>query len=551
MKLKDLQLYEVLDFRPDEGIITFGDQRMIIQGAAAMGLLRKQIVETLGTDRARRLLLRFGYADGYHDAISLRERLKWDNPMDGVAAGTTLHSLEGIVHSVPTRLDYEPESGSFRGELVWRNSYEAEQHVHHLGRSDQTVCWTLVGYASGFFSGCLGRDVYFREVTCAGQGHAECLLTGKDAAGWGDELQSLIVDFQRVDLHEEIERARAAVRRQKHALARRQRLLDAREREIGVVREHVLRHAASHNFIVRSSAMREVLELAARVAPLDTNVLIQGESGTGKEFVARMLHDQSPRAGGRLVSLNCAALTDTLLESELFGHVRGAFTGAVRDKAGLFELAANGTLFLDEIGELAPPLQAKLLRALQEREIRRVGGDRTIRVNARVVAATNRDLKALASSGAFREDLYFRLAAFTIALPPLRERPEDIPALVHEFVRRAAGRLRKDVKNVSAEAMALLTGYSWPGNVRELEHVVERSVILARTRTLGARDLPPEIRDVADPSGASPLNLKTHESRLIREALKRHGGNRRRTAAALNIGTVTLWRKMKQYGISA
>ena len=549
MKLKDLQLYEVLDFRPDEGIITFGNQRMLVQGAAAMGLLRKQLVETLGVDGARRLLLRFGYADGYHDAISLRERLQWTDPMAGVAAGTKLQSLEGIVHAVPTRLDYNPETGSFRGELVWRNSYEAEQHVHHLGQSDQTVCWTLVGYASGFFSGCLRRDVYFREVTCAGQGHAECLLTGKDADGWGEELQPLILDFQRIDLPDEIDRSRLAVRRQKQQLARRERMLDAREREIGVLRERVLRHAAAQHFIVRSTALREALELAAQVAPLDTNVLIQGESGTGKEFVAQMIHAQSPRAGGRLVSVNCAALTETLLESELFGHVRGAFTGAIRDKAGLFELASNGMLFLDEVGELAPALQAKLLRALQAREIRRVGGDRTIRVNARVVSATNSDLKALVATGHFREDLYFRLAAFTIVLPPLRERPEDIPALVHEFVRRADSRLGKEVKNVSADAMALLTAYDWPGNVRELEHVIERSVILARSRTLGARDLPTEIRELPD-AGRGALNLKTHERRLIREALKRHGGNRRRTAAALNIGTVTLWRKMKEYGIT-
>src|SRR5690606_36461243 len=172
-------------------------------------------------------------------------------------------------------------------------------------------------------------------------------------------------------------------------LARRERMLDAREREIGVLRERVLRHAAAQHFIVRSTALREALELAAQVAPLDTNVLIQGESGTGKEFVAQMIHAQSPRAGGRLVSVNCAALTETLLESELFSHVRGAFTGAIRDKAGLFELASNGMLFLDEVGVLAPALQAKLLRALQAREIRRVGGDRTIRVNARVVSATN------------------------------------------------------------------------------------------------------------------------------------------------------------------
>ena len=210
-----------------------------------------------------------------------------------------------------------------------------------------------------------------------------------------------------------------------------------------VLRERVARHAASKHFIARSEAMQEVLELAARVAPIDTTVLVYGESGTGKEFIVRMIHDQSPRAAAPFCRINCAALTETLLESELFGHVRGAFTGAVRDKAGLFEVAGNGTIFLDEIGEVAPTVQAKLLRALQEREIRRVGAERTIKINARVVAATNRDLRAAVEAGTFREDLYFRLGAFIITVPPLRERREDIPPLVHDFVRRAASRDEK------------------------------------------------------------------------------------------------------------
>ena len=239
--------------------------------------------------------------------------------------------------------------------------------------------------------------------------------------------------------------------------------------------------------------MQDVLELAARVAPLDTTVLVYGESGTGKEFIVRLIHDQSPRAAAPFVSINCAALTETLLESELFGHVRGAFTGAVRDKAGLFEVAGSGTIFLDEIGEIAPTVQAKLLRALQEREIRRVGAERSIKVNARVVAATNRDLRAAVDAGTFREDLYFRLGAFIITVPPLRDRREDIPPLVHNFLVRAASRMKKEVSAVSADAMTALMNYRWPGNVRELEHAVERAVILANSPSIRVRDLPPEI----------------------------------------------------------
>ena len=298
--------------------------------------------------------------------------------------------------------------------------------------------------------------------------------------------------------------------------------------------------------------MQDVLELAARVAPLDTTVLVYGESGTGKEFIVRMIHDQSPRAGAPFVSINCAALTETLLESELFGHVRGAFTGAVRDKAGLFEVAGNGTIFLDEIGEVAPTVQAKLLRALQEREIRRVGGERSIRVQARVVAATNRDLRAAVEAGTFREDLYFRLGAFIITVPPLRDRREDIPPLAHQFMTRAAARMKKDVRSISADAMTALMNYRWPGNVRELEHAVERAVILANGANIRARDLPPEVtRKGRLRPDADTLDLHEQERVSIERALERFGGNRRRAAEALNISTVTLWRKMKRYGLSS
>jgi transcriptional regulator with PAS, ATPase and Fis domain len=239
-----------------------------------------------------------------------------------------------------------------------------------------------------------------------------------------------------------------------------------------------------------------------------------------------------------------------LLESELFGHVRGAFTGAVRDKAGLFEVAGNGTLFLDEIGEVAPTVQAKLLRALQEREIRRVGAERTIKINARVVAATNRDLRNAVATGTFRQDLYFRLGAFVIEVPPLRERREDIPPLVHDFVRRAATRVKRDVQTVSAEAMTALMNYRWPGNVRELEHAIERAVIVARGASIRLRELPPEILQKSHQSqNDGSLDLNAQERIMIERALERFRGSRKEAAEALKISTVTLWRKMKQYGL--
>jgi transcriptional regulator with PAS, ATPase and Fis domain len=375
---------------------------------------------------------------------------------------------------------------------------------------------------------------------------------GRDAESWGTDLEVIRADFQAATVGHEVERLHEAVSERLKELDRRERLLERRERELNLLRERIKRHAVSKNFVARSQAMQDVLELAARVAPLDTTVLVYGESGTGKEFIVRLIHDQSPRATAPFVSINCAALTETLLESELFGHVRGAFTGAVRDKAGLFEVAGSGTIFLDEIGEVAQTVQAKLLRALQEREIRRVGAERSIKVNARVVAATNRDLRGAVEAGTFREDLYFRLGAFIITVPPLRDRREDIPPLVHNFLVRAAMRMKKDVTSVSADAMTALMNYRWPGNVRELEHAVERAVILANNPNIRVRDLAPEITQKArGRAGDDTLDLQEQERVMIERALERFGGNRRKAAEALKISTVTLWRKMKQFGISA
>ncbi len=544
-----LNLTEVLDCRPDRGIIQLHEQRVVILSAAAMGLLRKELIDTLGLETARRLFLRFGYADGYHDAVSLRDRSHWASPLDGFRAGVALQRLEGIVRAEITSIEHDAASGRFEADVAWHDSYEAEQHLHHYGKGSVPTCWSLAGYSSGYASACLGQEIYFREVECVGQGAKTCSAAGKDAKTWGGSLAALRFDFQGAELGREVERLRHTVHQRLLELDRRERHVASRERELNLLRERVARHAEAKHFVAESAAMQEVLELAGRVAPLDTTVLVQGESGTGKEFIVRMIHEQSPRASGPFVSINCAALTETLLESELFGHARGAFTGAVREKTGLFEVAGSGTLFLDEVGEVAPAVQAKLLRALQEREIRRVGAERTIKVNARVVAATNRDLKAAVAAGTFREDLYFRLGAFVITVPPLRDRREDIPRLVLDFVRRAAARVNRDVTSVSADTMTALMSYHWPGNVRELEHAIERAVIVARGTSLKLRELPPELLQKT-PAGDS-LDLHEQERIMIERALKRFGGNRRQTADALKISTVTLWRKMKQYGISA
>jgi two-component system response regulator AtoC len=314
--------------------------------------------------------------------------------------------------------------------------------------------------------------------------------------------------------------------------------------------------AASADIVAESAAMRSALDVIAKVAPHRTTVLITGPSGTGKEVLARELHRQSPRAGAPFVAVNCAAIPDALLESELFGHVRGAFTGAVGDHAGLFDQAAGGTIFLDEIGEVPTALQAKLLRVLQDGEIRRVGDRAARRVDARVVAATARDLEAEVRDGRFREDLYYRLNVVSVRLPPLAERPEDLPPLIRHLMARHARRLGRAEPALAPDAMRALLDYAWPGNVRELENALERAMVLAQGGAIGREDLPVAVRAGAARGADAPgadLTLEHQaaaaEATAIKAALERVGGNRRQAAALLGISVRTLFYRLRRLGI--
>jgi two-component system NtrC family response regulator len=302
-----------------------------------------------------------------------------------------------------------------------------------------------------------------------------------------------------------------------------------------------------------NARMAEAINVAARAAQSRATVLVRGESGTGKELLARAIHYASPRARSPLVAVNVAALPETLLESELFGHERGAFTGADRERRGRFELADGGTLFLDEIGDLPKGTQVKLLRALQEQSFERLGGSRTIKVDVRVVAATHRDLEAMARAGEFREDLYYRLNVVSIELPPLRERREDIPMLVDHFLRRFARESGQPPRTVSREAMDRLLKYAYPGNVRELENIVQRAVVLARGEVIGAADLPlhlAELKSEGVPaSGSLVARLAAFERALLVQALAEAGGVQTRAARSLGIGERHLRYRLKKHGL--
>ena len=329
-------------------------------------------------------------------------------------------------------------------------------------------------------------------------------------------------------------------------------------KEVGRLRSEVRADRRFGEIVARSPAMIRALEVAEKVARHPSSVLISGASGTGKELVARLIHRESARADAPFVPVNCGAIPDTLLESEFFGYVRGAFTGADRDRGGLFEAADGGTLFLDEVGELPTNLQVKLLRALQEGEVRRLGGSESRKVDVRVIAATNRDLESFVQQGEFREDLYYRLAVVPIHLPPLSRRREEIPDLVYHFLERHRERLGVKVETVAPEAMEALLAYPWPGNIRELENLLERVAVLADGTDIQAGDLP---EDVLHPSPErSPLDfsdddlsVKRHSAELervlIQRALERTGGNKTQAADLLELSPRALRYKIRDYGL--
>jgi two-component system response regulator HydG len=312
------------------------------------------------------------------------------------------------------------------------------------------------------------------------------------------------------------------------------------------------------NIIGKSRPMKELIDMVAMIAPSEATVLITGESGTGKELIARSIHYNSPRKDHSLVVVNCAALTETLLESELFGHEKGAFTGADKRREGRFMHANKGTIFLDEIGEMSPMMQAKLLRVIQEREIQRVGSDDTVKVDVRILAATNRNLEDDVADGKFREDLYYRLNVVTVDAPPLRDRQNDIPLLAQHFLEKYSEKNRKQVKGFSPTAMDILLKYDWPGNVRELENAAERSVILLNGDYITEKELPLNITQTyseesnwiaTQPANTEPRPLEEVEKEAILAALDASGGNKSETARRLGINRKTLHKKLKSYGV--
>ena len=535
MRALDLDLRELLCTSPDSGTIRFMGQRVLIFDALALGLLRRELIDTLGVNVARGILTRFGYAHGWRTAETLRH----DHPelMKDSWAGPKLHALFGLLTPLTnTRSDGEGDEPLVKG--TWQDSYEAEQHRLHFGVASEPVCWTLTGFASGFVSNRSGREVYFLETRCYAKGDPVCQVEGRAREHWGKAAESQLSYYRMetagVMLAELTEKLKCVEKRLKY----RQRQLSCLDGDDDLA-----------CIACRSPAMRKTVDMARRIAKVDSSVVVSGETGVGKERVARLIHDESPRANRPFVAINCGAVAETLLESELFGYVKGAFTGAAKDTIGLFEAANGGTLFLDEIGEVSPGMQVKILRVLQEREVRRIGENRTRPVDFRVVAATNRNLAEEVAAGRFRQDLYYRLRVIELRVPPLRERIEDILPLARIFLAESARRSDRNITAFTPKAADQLLRYDWPGNVREIQNVVEYAVALAGGERIDVEDLPEELRVMLPKPVASGniASMEEVERNYILSVLEAMDGNKTRTAEALNIGIATLYRKLSSY----
>lgn len=528
MKASELDLRRIFSFNSKGGTIQFMGHRALIIDAIALGLMRKELIESLGEFAARNILTRMGYAHGWSTADNLDK--EYAGLLKDINCGPMLHELQGVVNKAESHWVFKP---NFHMQTSWQDSYEAEQHILHLGYAQEPICWTLTGYVSGYCSRMLGEEIYCIETHCCATRDALCQSETRTREDWGDLIEPHLPFFQAETIDQVLHQVTTKLAESEKAIKQRP-LYEDEHPECGMV--------------AKSEAMRRTLDRAKQVAQVETSVIISGESGVGKEMIARLVHSESVRALRPFIAINCSAVTETLLESEFFGHAKGAFTGANRDRIGLIEAANSGTLFLDEVGELSASMQAKLLRVLQEREIRRVGENNSRPVDVRIIAATNRNLAKEVETGHFREDLYYRLCIFEINVPSLRQRTDDILPLARCFLDKASQKAKKSIIGFQPEAIEKLLNYSWPGNVRQLENTLEHAIVLCQGKRIGPNDLPQSLQVTGSIQGHQSIKkMADVEKEQILNALRILNGNKVETAKQLGMSLSSLYQKLKLY----
>ncbi len=542
-------LRSLVRFSSEDGLIWLDQNRMVLMHTASLSELRKELITSLGYEQARRVLTRMGYAAGVRDAELARKIRGHQSLKDAFVVGPQLHMLEGSVQVETVRLDMDIDNGEFDGEFIWHHSWEAEVHLSEFGHATDPICWMELGYASGYTTAFMGRFILFKEIECAATGTNHCRIVGRPAEAWSD-ADAYLPYFE-----------------EDSVLGK---LLELRD-QVDALRSTLCKNRPITNLIGASAGFQNAISLITKAAATNVTVLLLGETGVGKERFARTLHELGARKDAPFVAINCAALPHDLIESELFGVEKGAYTGADTSRAGKFERADGGTLFLDEIGELPAAAQAKLLRALQEGEIERLGGDQVRKVNVRLVAATNVNLQEAVKDGRFRNDLYYRLNVYPVTIPPLRERASDIPLLVDALLKRFTAMHDKKLIGITDKALRALGDYAWPGNIRELENIIERGVILAPQHDwielehlftspaqydqfpvgVGADGIlsnkdPHKTNGLATLLSQSGRSLNDIEELMINHAVTQSGGNLAKAARALGLSRPQLSYRLKK-----
>lgn len=568
-----------LQFTPETGEVHFLGHRMLLLHASSLDELRHGLIDRLGSDVTQELFMRMGYQQGFADALKIKE-LHGSEPLSRqLALGPRVRELEGFVKNLPIEhMELDSTNGAFRGDFFWEHSWEATAHLNHFGLSGSPTCWIMTGYANGYCTAITGVPIHWHEEECCAMGHARCRVIARPLAEWKNLGETEIAYLRTSQLTAGTEAGSAAPIQRKATSKGEPSAANAPPQQ-------AMNLPGFEDMVGTSTGFLAAAALTSRVAPTNATVLLNGETGTGKEGFARAVHRLSERRDATLVTVNCAAIPSELVEAELFGVERGAYTGATTSREGRFERAHLGTLFLDEVASLPLAAQGKLLRALQQQEIERVGGTQVFKVDVRLIAAANRDLYQEVLAGRFREDLYYRLNVVPVQIPPLRERRSDILLLASVFMQRFQHQLNKHVHGLSPRASDLLLKYDWPGNVRELENTMERGIVLANPG--GVVDiqhllLPQEVdspqdsqlqhrdaRSSASPSAAaressepSPATLidalladtprfEDIERLVLCRTLALCKGNISATARALGLGRAQVEFRLKRHGLHA
>ena len=554
-KLDLSQVTPHIVFSSEQGKVWLNEQRVVLFSQTALGKFRKEVYDTIGQDRCKAFFLRLGYQLGILDGELARSSGAEMSIKDRFNLGPELHALRGMVLPELQRLVVSEKGDEFICEVVWFNSYEVEICANEMGPMDDPGCWNLTGYASGYSSAVLQREIFFQELECHSCGDDRCFAVGKPAAEW-DNYEQLKRYYESDPLLEELSKLQTTVEALKESLNEGDRL---------------------PNIVGSSKPFKHALEMVTKASDSKVSVLLLGETGVGKEVLARAVHITSDRADKPFIAVNCAAIPPDLIEAELFGVEKGAYTGANQSRMGRFERADKGTIMLDEVIELTPRAQATLLRVLQEGELERVGDNKVRKIDVRVVAATNEDLSVAVQQGRFRADLYYRLSAYPINIPPLRERKEDIPLFIVHFLEKYRALYNKNVLGISDRGMEMLSNYGWPGNIRELENVVERAVILADINGVISMEsmfpesaLRPSEAKVLDPSGrlqnqifpegidadglvesllSSGFELEKFEETMLTSALQKTQGNISKAARLIGLSRPAFAYRVKKMNI--